>query len=387
MLSFLQKLSPPAVPRPRAVAANPVQYPKLAVFASTRVWDWIKEYVQFRLGPKHAFRFYDGGDGDDGVYQLKGDAQEIRIALAADWGTGTDEAESVAQQITAYKPHYTIHLGDVYYVGDPVEVGENFLGIPSPNNQYAPVTWPSGSVGTFALNGNHEMLARGVGYFDHMLPKLGLHGSAHGQRASFFCLENEHWRIIAIDTAYNSVGTPVIEYIVKPDCTLPKPHVEWLRDIVRPRPEDTRGIVILSHHQYYSRFDVCYPKPARQLAASFTRPVLWLWGHEHRLAIYETASMPGGVTAIGRCIGHGGMPVDLPTRPKADYATEFLDNRHYPNDENLKLGYNGFAKMTLQGPELALDYVDLHGTEVFSETWRTEHGELVRTRHWEMAQT
>lgn len=57
---------------------------------------------------------------------MQGDAGEIRIALAGDWATGTDEAHTISELIKAFKPHYTIHLGDVYYVGDPNEVDENF---------------------------------------------------------------------------------------------------------------------------------------------------------------------------------------------------------------------------------------------------------------------
>ena len=74
----------------------------------------------------------------------RGDAREIRIALAGDWGTGTDEAAEVAALIEAWRPHYSIHLGDVYYVGDPAEVGANFLGIPNPRYQFAPCKWPLG---------------------------------------------------------------------------------------------------------------------------------------------------------------------------------------------------------------------------------------------------
>jgi hypothetical protein len=115
----------------------------------------------------------------------------------------------------------------------------------------------------------------------------------------------------------------------------------WLSDIVRPTPNDPRGIVLLSHHQCFSRFDDCYPRPARQLAAFFPRPVLWFWGHEHRLAIYEQNAIAGGVSAFGRCIGHGGMPVDLPpAQPKhPEYDVEFVDDRRYPNDE----GNRGFT--------------------------------------------
>ena len=89
--------------------------------------------------------------------------------------------------------------------------------------------------------------------------------------------------------------------------------------------------------------------------------------------------MPGGLTACGRCIGHGGMPVDLPpAAPLHDYAVEFVDERIYPNDENLKVGFNGFAQMTLRQNDLSLDYVDLQGTRVFHEAWTVDRGQLIR---------
>jgi hypothetical protein len=223
------------------------------------------------------------------------------------------------------------------------------------------------------------MYARGYGYFDSILPTLGIRGSTVGQAASFFCLENDHWRIIALDTGYKSIGLPVLEYFLQPDCRLPPPLIEWLRAVVRPRQDDPRGIVILSHHQYYSRFDHCYAKPARQLTEFFSRPVLWFWGHEHRLAVYREAGVKGGIRAYGRCIGHGGMPVDLPpATAKYDYEIEFIDDRVYPNDENLHVGFNGFVKMTLRGNQMSLDYVDLNGTRVFGESWTAERGTLVR---------
>ena len=380
-LAYGRKHAQPRTPRSRARAARPGRHPSLAAFTPDRLWRWLVEYWRFRIGRRHPFQTYDGQDGDTGVYRLQGGDDGIRIALAGDWGTGTDEAFQVAARIAEFRPHYTIHLGDVYYVGDPAEVGANFLGVHDPRFPFRACKWPRGSEGAFALNGNHEMLARGFGYFDHILPKLGLRGSPHGQRTSYFCLENDHWRILALDTGYNSIGSPIIEHFVEPDCALPDELIEWLRAVVRPRADDPRGIVILSHHQYVSRFDHCYPKPAQQLAEFFSRPVLWLWGHEHRLAIYGEAAMPGGITAFGRCIGHGGMPVDLPpAAPLHDYPVEFVDARVYPNDENLKVGFNGFAEMTLRGSELTLDYVDLQGKRVFHELWTVEGGRLTRAQ-------
>jgi hypothetical protein len=356
----------------------------LAAFSPNRLWKWITQYLSHRFGRRHPFFDYDATGADKGVYRLEGDDGEIRLALAGDWASGTDEAYEIGQLISAFDPHYSLHLGDVYYVGDRDEVNENFLGINNPANGYQPCYWPPGSRGAFALNGNHEMYALGYAYFDQMLPKLGIvaGGQPQGQRASFFCLENDHWRIIALDTGYNSIGWPIVENLFLPQCALRPEIIRWLRNTVRPVDDDPRGIILLSHHEYFSRFDHCFPKPARQLAPFFSRPVLWFWGHEHRVAIYEEGSMPGGIRAFGRCIGHGGMPVDLsPRKPKhPEYRVEFVDDRHYHNDENLTVGFNGFARLTLHGNRAAVDYVDIHDRVVFAETWEVNAGVLRRVQ-------
>jgi Calcineurin-like phosphoesterase len=381
-MSFLQKQAPPKSPRPSVLKQQPSKYPKISAFFSREVFKWITEYLSHRFGPRHDFLDYTKTGADNGVYQLQGDGGTIRIALAGDWGTGTDEADRVARQISAFQPHYSIHLGDVYYVGTLAEVNENFLGIKNPDNDYAPCLWPSGSQGTFSLNGNHEMYARGIAYFDNMLPTLGpvVNGHAQGQRASFFCLENEHWRFIALDTGYNSVGWPILEEIFPPSCALPSELVDWMRRVVRPNPNDTRGIVILSHHQYFSAFDKWYPKPAQQLAEFFSRPFLWFWGHEHRMTVYKEWGIPGNIKTFGRCIGNGGMPVDLPpaTPEHPECPVEFVDRRVYQNDENMQIGFNGFTRLVMQGNRLTAEYVDLDGAELFSETWSVDGGNLTR---------
>jgi len=384
LLSYLQKQAKPQAPRNKTIAATvvPPRYPILAAFSPTRIFKWISEYLSHRIGPRHPFLTYAKSDSEQGVYRLEGDDAEIRIALAGDWATGTDEAERVAKLIESFHPHYSIHLGDVYYVGAPDEVDENFLGIKNPRNDYAPCLWPNGSHGSFALNGNHEMYARGYAYFDRMLPKLGLisDGKPQRQKASFFCLENDHWRIIGLDTGYGSIGWPLVEYIVQPSCALRTEQIDWLRKVVQPRDDDSRGIILLSHHQYYSRYDYWYPKQAKQLAEFFSRPVLWFWGHEHRMAIYPEYGVPGGIRAFGRCIGHGGMPVDLPpAQPKhPECAVEFIDDRPYPNDENLTVGFNGFARIRLDGNRMTVNYVDVDGAVIFSESWIVESGVLRR---------
>jgi hypothetical protein len=380
LLSYLRKQAQPSRPVPKSPRSGPINFPALAAFATANIFRWIPEYLSHRIGRRHKFLTYPASDLSNGVYKLKEGAEETRVALAGDWASGTDEAASVAQHIAAFDPHYTIHLGDVYYVGGRNETGENFLGIDNPHNHYQPCRWPAGSLGSFALNGNHEMYALGKAYFDEVLPALGVNkeGQPEGQRASFFCLENEHWRIIALDTGYKSIGLPVVEYFWPPDCGLPAEVLQWLRKIVHP---DQRATVLLSHHNYFSRYDKAYPRQAFQLKEFFAEhPVLWFWGHEHRLTIYKQYQVGGGISAFGRCIGHGGMPIELPGEVNdTNCPVEFEDSRLYPNDENLVVGYNGYAALVLRGNELEVRYIDVLGATVFSEQWSAGDGALIRT--------
>ena len=34
-----------------------------------------------------------------------------------------------------------------------------------------------------------------------------------GQEASFFCLENDHWRIVALDSGYSAILLPGLELL------------------------------------------------------------------------------------------------------------------------------------------------------------------------------
>jgi Calcineurin-like phosphoesterase len=366
-----------------AEAVAPPNYPPESFFAPAALWAFLRNYLAYVLRKKHDFPPHTASP-QGAIYDLldeKG-ADTVKIALVGDWGTGTEEAERVAEQMKKFNPHFTIHIGDVYYIGDPPEINENCLGVRNPNNNYDPVTWPIGTRGSFALNGNHEMYANGGGYFDVLLPKLGLcvAGKMTGQQTSFFCLQNRYWRIIAIDTGYNSNGVPILGQIpivnkipgLGGDCKLRTELIDWLTAVVLQQP-DNRGVIIMSHHQYYSGFEDQYRKPAQQLwAAGIKRPGLWFWGHEHRLAGYD---LYGGdqLQAFGRCIGHGGMPLSLgaPTRKP---GPKFYDNRQGVAG----YGVNGHVNLSFAGPNLTATYVDLDGTEILREAWSVDASGVVQ---------
>jgi hypothetical protein len=365
----------------------------LAALEPQALWQWITEYLGHRIGFRHKFLNYSNAPGDKGIYKLTDNSliggtpdpnREIRISIAGDWGTGTDEAAEVGAMIEKFAPHFTVHLGDIYYVGEKTEVEENCLGQPPANKSFTPCRWPLGSVGSFALNGNHEMYALGNAYFDVFLPTLGIRktigGNPTGQKASFFCLENDFWRIIGLDTGYNSIGIPIVEYLFTPSCKLRKEEIAWLQNELNLKNDDSHGLILLTHHQYCSAFDAEYPSAAEQLSTLIGRPVLWLWGHEHRMAVYGKYTNGKGLQSYGRCIGHGGMPVDInpeikrPERPLVCY-----DNRRYPSPENITVGYNGFANLTFRGNQVIIEYRDLTNALLLSECWQVANGNLSGT--------
>jgi Calcineurin-like phosphoesterase len=240
-------------------------YNPLDAFLPNHLVAWIPHVIRFWFHKKYTFRDYTAPGSGTGIYTI---GDRVTLSLAGDWGTGTDEALKVADCIQQFGPDFTIHLGDVYFVGDETEVKENFLG--ETTSPYRPVKWPTGNVGSFALSGNHEMYARGKGYFDAILPKMGLRepggGWGSGQWASFFCLENKYWRIVGLDTGYNSTDfdwgkMPIFEKSnwlrksvwFKPRCRLPGPLLSWLERTVNP-DGDKRGLILLTHHGCYSAF-------------------------------------------------------------------------------------------------------------------------------------
>ena len=355
---------------------------KIGDFFTKRVWAWFYYYATSRFGKNYPYKTYTGLD--NGIYNIKATetgADTVTIALTADWGTDTSESFLVAKKMGEHNPDYTIHLGDTYYVGAPHEIEINFTKPGSP--------WVRGKKGSFAVLGNHEMYARGSAFFKKLLPTLGIKdvaGNFIGQKAGFFCLENEHWRILGLDTGYHSIGKiPFLELIpgFGPDCHFDQMLVDWLKNTLKLNDSnDKRGLLILSHHQYITAFmdEGEYLVPAQQLAKLIgkDRPVVWLWGHEHKFSVFEKAQVKNGITAYGRCIGHGGMPIELNTKSfkrlksaHGDTKLVMVDTRVKKGTLSYPIGYNGYVVLLLKNEQLEIGYYDEEG-KLFSETWAAD---------------
>ena len=223
-------------------------------------------------------------------------------AVVGDWGTGQDAAKQVLKQISNKNPDVVIHLGDIYYAGTQFEVAHYFL---EPWQQI--LNLAGKPIPTFTLAGNHDMYSGGVPYYQ-LIQQLG-------QPASYFCLRNDNWQFVAMDTGYhdhNPAGAG------EGATYLQDTEVAWLTDKIKSA--GSRRTILLSHHQLFTAFDSIdgneinlrlYP----QVAPLLPQVALWLWGHEHNFVVY------GSYKNLARscCLGHGAFPVgadELPRQPK-----------------------------------------------------------------------
>jgi 3',5'-cyclic AMP phosphodiesterase CpdA len=233
----------------------------------------------------------------------------------ADWGTGTAEALALLRRIKDHHPDVVIHLGDIYYSGAPREADLFYQG------WCDALSLPDSHIATFTLAGNHDMYSGGGPYYD-LLDRLG-------QPASYFCLRNDNWQFLALDTGrHGYAGVDLRELRQEEPTYLEETEVAWLADKVARAGE--RKTVLLSHHQLFSAYESVVRSASGHVSVNerlygqveglLPGVTRWFWGHEHNLTVY-----PKYRGVVARCIGHGAVPVsqgELPTEPLTDISVE-----------------------------------------------------------------
>src|SRR5437667_2889927 len=121
--------------------APTTKFPRAKALLSSNIWPWIRNYLKYVFERKYPFPSYHAGK-NTGVYRITPPpgSDTIRMGIAGDWATGTDESHRIADLIQSASPNFTIHLGDVYYVGDTEEIEQNCLG--ESHHGYDGVKWP-----------------------------------------------------------------------------------------------------------------------------------------------------------------------------------------------------------------------------------------------------
>ena len=295
------------------------------------------------------------------------DTDRLKIAFVSDWGTGTRLARNVMRCIAEQQPDVVIHLGDVYYSGTKKEMQDHFLAVV---REYLPE-----SARVFNLAGNHDLYAGGAGYY-WLLDELD-------QPASYFCLRNEHWQILAIG-APPEVGGPKSALSAIP-AVEPK-EVEWHHH--KLDTADGRKTVMLSHYQLFTASgNIGRTADNRPLAlnpvlheafASYLPNIdIWLWGHEHNMIAFD----PYLGLRKGRCIGSGAIPVALHWQPYKQLANLSIPesigtapriNLDCQLDHDGDHYHHAFAILSIDGALGEMNYYQVPGVEGDAEILFTE---------------
>lgn len=315
-------------------------------------------------------------------------ATTINFGVTGDWGAGTKESQLVAD-LLAKNAHYTLNLGDLYPVGSPEDARKHALGKRLETDIFEKaVSWRTGSLGSLWQTGNHEMYSRGYGLFDDVWPTVGMKDNTTktslGQKTSYSVLENEHWRLLFLDTGYTTYS-PLIHNDTNPQMEM---VIDWLKNIVKiDNPADTRGVILFTHHNFVSAFKDSYPATAAQLKALLgDKTILHFFGHEHKAAIYEKTNL-STFTSYPRCVGTGGFNVDQAPVPPTARTSGLIayDNREYdviPGDFwNSTCGYNGYTMFNLTGDQMSVYYYTIQWAD------KSKNELNMRDGHLTMAET
>lgn len=265
-----------------------------------------------------------------------------RIAVVGDWGTGTEDAVALLQQVAKHDPDVLIHLGDIYYAGTPTECQKYFLDIVDKVFDRS-----SGRVPVYNLCGNHDVYSGGAGFYG-LLPKLNPSppfDAGWAQGASYFALRSPGWQLLGMDTGLHDHDP----FNVNDNITYLDPDEEtWHVDKVRRFSETGGRTILFSHHQLFSAFSAIgkgaiNPKlqESWQKLQAAGDIAAWFWGHEHNLCIYE----PFAGLEKGRCMGHGAIPAFLDPDPYTPIANvqplpALVDSPSQPG-KKLQLGVSG----------------------------------------------
>ena len=295
----------------------------------------VEEYVKF-------FQL-DKGTIPYRVWQQLGDfvidgalPAKARVAIIGDWGTGLPAALGLLRQVARKQPQIVVHLGDIYYSGTADECRKNFL---APYRSILPA-----GTRLFTLTGNHDMYSGGVPYYQ-LLDEIG-------QPASYFCLRNAEWQLLAMDTGlhdHDPFG------VTNAETFLEATEVAWLEDKVANAAG--RKTILLSHHQLFSAYEAIDKGPVNQTLRGQLAPKVlpgataWFWGHEHNLTIFQRFA-----GTLGRCIGCAAVPVAV--------SSLDLDRPEFPDvpREPVRLGNDGvlynlaYAIVDLDGPNATVTY-------------------------------
>jgi hypothetical protein len=284
-------------------------------------------------------------------------ANDARVIVVGDWGSGHPHARTVAGLMAAevadamaeHREVHVIHLGDVYYAGEHEEYRNHVLA-----DGWWPVTLEQATsgAGSWSLMGNADMFGGGHGYFKVLLgdPRFHLQRCADGNPTSWFRVSSEFWEVIGLDTAWDP------DVLAQGDVgVLQDPQTDVVTGWIDAAPEKKR--LLLSHHQFMTVYDQrgIGPVLLDKLSPLVEEGAItaWIWGHEHRCMGFVHPNVP-----YPRCLGHGGVqlaPKAPGTRPPKPGVWEETV-AFAADDGSGSWGRFGFAVLDFDGANVQVRY-------------------------------
>jgi hypothetical protein len=288
----------------------------------------------------------------------------VTIALLGDWGGNNPPAQEVASSAKSKigAEDIIVHLGDVYYAGTKdsgyVESDyetENFL-----------TPWPGTPGKSFALNSNHDMYAHGTGYFESALAS-SIFASQDG--CGYFCLYNDAFRIVGLDTAYFDPDQSSTGFMVGSlGPTGPGTQAQFLNDQAQAAAAAKQQLILLTHHnglQYDGSTTLpVWDQVIAELAPLSGGTVIWYSGHEHMGVVY-TDRDASGITIRPRCCGHGCIPWGVATGLNAP-GVEWYEQTVLGPGNNYFVA-NGFATVALDDSSVSETFYRQDGAKSWGD--------------------
>lgn len=270
--------------------------------------------------------------------------EKAMIGVVADWATGEPEAIEVLRQVKTFNPQVAIHLGDIYYSGTEYEA-ENYFFKP----WKSVLDLDNSGILSLALPGNHDLYAGGQPFYD-LLDKLSAINGTTQSSASYFCLRNDHWQLIGLDTALN-------DRLLSGPTHLAETEVVWLKDKIEN--SGGRRTILFSHHQLFSCNDQWIgadtnPELYKQLESLLPGVDLWLWGHEHDLVIFDEYK---GLRR-GRCIGGSAFPVGNFEMPQTRLNPDVPYNKQVELSKGSAFYQHCYTMIELDGDRAVASYYE-----------------------------
>jgi hypothetical protein len=290
------------------------------------------------------------------VYEARADlAKPVKVALMADFGTGSYHSRFIARQLAAHRYPYVFHLGDVYYGGTQREFDDRYA---EPLEQVL-----QAKSRLFSLPENHELYGEGKAYLAFLERERA--AGRIDQEGSYFCLRFPEHQFIGVDVNWN--GRQKFRH---------PPSQAWLTKVLREGRGRTTILLTGSGPYVYGQ------SGSKGLLEDMTpwseqgHFHMWFWGDNHYCALFERDADKANF--FGSCIGHAGYPGG---RRKLGSKT-FMQpiwvetEPRFPTDSGLRqdMGNNGWLEMTLlDGGGVELLYVDWLACKRFQIRFQREN--------------